>query len=106
MLNSKVLLNLKRGAYFINVGRGDTLVEEDLIPLLDSGHLSGACLDVFQTEPLPKNHPFWRHKKIIITPHNSCITPHNSVTAQIIQNYRRAVSGEKLLNMVDLKKGY
>ncbi len=106
LLNSRVLLNLKRGAYFINVGRGETLVEEDLITLLDCGHLSGACLDVFQTEPLPKNHPFWRHKKIIITPHNSSTTPHNSVTTQIIQNYRRAVSGEKLMNVVDLNKGY
>ena len=106
LLNSSILSKLKRGAYFINVGRGKTLEEEDLIPLIDNGQLSGACLDVFRTEPLPKQHPFWRHKKILITPHNSSTTPHDSVAPQIIENYRRAIRGEKLLNLVDIERGY
>ncbi len=106
LLNSETLSNLKRGAYFINVGRGKTLEEKDLIPLIDDGQLSGACLDVFKTEPLPKNHPFWKHKNILITPHNSSTTPHSSVAPQIIENYRRAICGEELLNLVDVKLGY
>tara|TARA_Y100001970_G_C14139313_1_gene806193 strand:+ start:129 stop:1058 length:930 start_codon:yes stop_codon:yes gene_type:complete len=106
LLNAKTLSKLKRGSFLINAGRGETLKEIDLIPLLDSGNLSGACLDVFQTEPLPKKHPFWKHKKILITPHNSSITPHSSAAPQIVENYRRAISGKKLLNLVNLKHGY
>jgi len=106
LLNSETLSKLKRGAYLINVGRGHTLVEEDLIPLLDEGHLSGACLDVFRTEPLAEEHPFRKHKKILITPHNSSSTAANSAAPQILENYKRAVSGRQLLNLVDLARGY
>jgi glyoxylate/hydroxypyruvate reductase A len=106
LLNTETLSKLKRGAYLINVGRGQTLVEEDLIPLLDDGQLSGACLDVFRTEPLAEEHPFRKHKKILITPHNSSSTPADSVAPQILENYKRAVSGRQLLNQVDLTHGY
>ena len=106
LLNYKALSTLKRGAYVINVGRGKTLVDEDLIALLDNGHLSGACLDVFRTEPLPADHQFRNHNKILITPHNSSTTQALSVAPQILENYRRAISGEKLLHMVDMKHGY
>jgi glyoxylate/hydroxypyruvate reductase A len=106
LLNTETLSQLKRGAYLINVGRGETLVEEDLIPLLDDGHLSGACLDVFRTEPLAEGHPFWKHKKILITPHNSSSTPPYTVAPQILENYRRAISGHQLFNLVDLEHGY
>ena len=106
LLNLGTLSQLKRGAYLINVGRGQTLVDEDLITLLDGGQISGACLDVFRTEPLPKEHPFRKHKNILITPHNSSATPAESVAPQILENYRRAVSGRQLLNTVDLEHGY
>ena len=106
LLNTDTLKELKRGAYLINVGRGQTLVDEDLIPLLDDGQLSGACLDVFRTEPLPSKHPFRKHNKILITPHNSSATPADSVAPQILENYRRATSGCQLLNLVDLEHGY
>lgn len=106
LLNTQTLTQLKRGAYVINVGRGQTLVDEDLIALLDDGHLSGACLDVFRTEPLPAGHPFRKHSKIIVTPHNSSETPAESVAPQILENYRRAISGNQLLNLVDLEHGY
>ena len=106
LLNTETLSKLKRGAYLINVGRGETLVEENLIPLLDEGQLSGACLDVFRTEPLPEKHPFRKHKNILITPHNSSSTPADSVAPQILENYKRAVSGRQLLNLVDLERGY
>jgi len=106
LLNYQTLSTLKRGAYVINVGRGQTLVDEDLIDLLDNGHLSGACLDVFRTEPLPGDHQFRNHNKIIITPHNSSTTQAESAATQILENYRRAISGKKLLNLVDMKHGY
>ena len=106
LLNTETLSNLKRGAYLINVGRGQTLVEEDLIPLLDEGQLSGACLDVFRTEPLAEAHPFRKHKKILITPHNSSSTPADSVAPHILENYKRAISGRQLLNLIDLAHGY
>ncbi len=105
-LNFQTLSMLKKGAYVINVGRGKTLVDEDLISLLDNGHLSGACLDVFRTEPLPDNHRFRDHDKILITPHNSCTTQAESAAPQILDNYRRAILGKKLLNLVDMKHGY
>ena len=106
LLNYQTLSILKRGAYVINVGRGRTLVDEDLIFLLDNGYLSGACLDVFRTEPLPADHQFRNHKKILITPHNSCTTQASSAAPQILENYRRAISGKNLLNLVDMKHGY
>ena len=106
LLNYQTLSTLKRGAYIINVGRGQTLVDEDLIALLDNGHLSGACLDVFRTEPLPADHPFRNHNKILITPHNSSTTQAESAATQILENYKRAISGKKLLNLVDMKHGY
>ncbi len=106
LLNYQTLSTLKRGAYVINVGRGQTLVDEDLISLLDNGHLSGACLDVFRTEPLPTDHQFRNHKKILITPHNSSTTQAESAARQILENYRRAMTGKKLLHLVDMKHGY
>ena len=106
LLNYQSLSMLKRGAYVINVGRGKTLVDEDLINLLDNGHLSGACLDVFRTEPLPKGHKFRGHNKILITPHNSSTTQAVSAAPQILENYKRAISGKKLLHLVDMKHGY
>ena len=106
LLNYQTLSTLKRGAYVINVGRGQTLVDKDLTDLLDCGHLSGACLDVFRTEPLPEDHQFRNHNKILITPHNSSTTRAESAAKQILENYRRAISGKKLLNIVDIKHGY
>ena len=106
LLNYQTLSTLKRGAYVINVGRGQSLVDEDLIALLDNGYLSGACLDVFRTEPLPADHKFRNHNKILITPHNSSTTQAESAATQILNNYRRVLSGKKLLYLVDIKHGY
>ncbi len=106
ILKRKTFDQLPKGAYVINVARGQHLVENDLVEALDSGRLAGACLDVFDVEPLPKNHPFWSHPKIKITPHISSITFPKAVAPQIIENYRRAKTGRPLLNVVDLKRGY
>jgi glyoxylate/hydroxypyruvate reductase A len=106
ILNQQTFERLPGGAYVINVARGGHLIEGDLLAALDAGHLSGACLDVFETEPLPPDHPFWNHPKIKVTPHISSITFSKAVAPQIIENYRRSQTGQPLLNIVDLERGY
>ncbi len=106
ILNHKTFDKLPAGAYVINVARGQHLIEKDLLAALDSGQLDGACLDVFDVEPLPEDHPFWNHPKIIVTPHISSITYPKGVAPQIIENYRRTKTGKPLLNVVDIKRGY
>ncbi|MEE4255340.1 MAG: glyoxylate/hydroxypyruvate reductase A [Desulfuromusa sp.] len=106
ILNLKTFNQLPAGAYLINVGRGSHLVENDLLSALDSGQLSGALLDVFREEPLPELHPFWDHSKVSITPHIASVTNPLSAAEQIVENYRRVVSGEPFLNLVDVKCGY
>jgi glyoxylate/hydroxypyruvate reductase A len=109
ILNLENLSLLKSGAYVINVARGAHLVDEDLVRLLDSGHLAGATLDVFRTEPLPPAHPFWQHPKIVITPHTSARTLREETIAQIagkLELVRAGTPVERLVGVVDPKKGY
>ncbi|MCP9290678.1 2-hydroxyacid dehydrogenase [Gracilimonas sediminicola] len=106
ILDLEVFKKLQKPGYLINVGRGSHLVEEDLIYALDTNHLEGACLDVFETEPLPENHPFWNRENIMITPHIAAITPAKEAAEVIIENYKRALSGMDLLYEVDRDKGY
>jgi phosphoglycerate dehydrogenase-like enzyme len=97
----------KRGAYFINVGRGKTVVTADLVAALESGQIAGAALDVTDPEPLPAGHPLWRMQNVIITPHVSG-RGGNRVRHNILakENLRRFVAGEALLNVVDPELGY
>lgn len=106
ILNKDLFDMLPQGAYVINVARGQHLVEHDLLEMIDSGHLSGASLDVFREEPLPDDHPFWEHSKINITPHIASVTNPASVVPQIIENYERMKEEEPLKNKVALEKGY
>ncbi len=97
---------LSRGATIINVGRGAQIVESDLIRALDSGQLSHVWLDVFEQEPLDKQHPFWSYPKISITPHIASITDPVSVAPQIVENYHALVDGQPMRNVVDRSRGY
>ena len=106
ILELDLFKKLQKPAYLINVGRGSHLVEEDLIYALDTDQLAGACLDVFETEPLPENHPFWNRNNIMITPHIAAITPAKDAAEVIVENYKRALSGMELMYEVDRKKGY
>ena len=106
ILNRRLFEKLPQGAYLINVARGEHLIEEDLLDMLASGHLSGACLDVFREEPLPVNHPFWGQTEIVITPHIASLTNPKAVVPQIVENYYRMKSGTRLLHLVDRKRGY
>lgn len=106
ILDLSLFRELDRPAWLINIARGEHLVEEDLIYALDKGWLNGAWLDVFTEEPLPGKHPFWNRKNIMITPHVCSLTPPDEAAKQVVENYKRAVSGMELLNQVDRKKGY
>lgn len=106
ILNKDSFSKLQKNSYVINVARGEHVVDSDLIEMIDSGHLSGTTLDVFREEPLPKEHAFWNHPKIKITPHIASLTNPVSVAPQIIDNYHRAKSGDELINLVSTKLGY
>lgn len=106
ILNKALFEKLPKGAYLINVARGGHLVDRDILQVLDKGHLSGAALDVYHQEPLPKDHPFWRHDKIHMTPHFASVSDTQSVVPQILENYKRMKSGKPLLNLVSKSKGY
>lgn len=106
VLGQAVFDELPEGAFLINAARGGHLDENALLESLDSGRLSGACLDVFQQEPLPKGHPFWTHPGIRITPHVASVSDPDTVAAQLIANYRALIGGNKPANLVDLERGY
>jgi glyoxylate/hydroxypyruvate reductase A len=106
IINARTLAALPRGAYVINAARGGHVVEEDLLAALDEGHVSGATLDVFRTEPLPAEHPFWGHPKVILTPHAASITIPRSVAPQVVDNLARLREGRPLTNVVDVAVGY
>lgn len=106
ILNQTTLSQLQKGGYVINVARGKHLVEEDLIHLIDNGHLAGATLDVFRTEPLPADHPFWQHPKITVTPHTSARTLREESIAQIVGKIQALQRGEPINGVVDPQRGY
>ncbi len=106
ILNHTTLSQLQKGGYVINVARGSHLVDEDLLSLIDSGHLAGATLDVFRTEPLPAAHPFWRHPKISVTPHTSARTLREESIAQISGKILALQRGEPINGVVDPGRGY
>jgi glyoxylate/hydroxypyruvate reductase A len=106
ILNAAAFAPLARGAILIHAARGAHLVEADLLAALQSGQLARATVDVFATEPLPADHPFWRHPQVTVTPHVAAITRPGTGAADIVENYRRAVAGEQLINQVDRAKGY
>jgi glyoxylate/hydroxypyruvate reductase A len=106
ILNHANLSQLQKGGYVINVARGKHLVEEDLIALIDSGHLAGATLDVFRTEPLPAEHLFWQHPKITVTPHTSARTLREESIAQIVGKIQALQRGEVINGVVDHQRGY
>ncbi len=97
---------MKPGAHLVNVGRGDQLVDRDLIAALDTGQIGGATLDVFRVEPLPPEHPFWQHPNVLVTPHVAgCALPETGVQA-VAETIRRLRAGEPLLHVVDRSVGY
>lgn len=103
---SRTLAMLPRGAFVLNAARGGHVVAADLLAALDSGHVAGAALDVFEPEPLPASDPLWAHPRVVITPHAASLTVPASAAPQVVDNIARLRSGRPLLNVVDLKAGY
>jgi len=106
LLGAERLGQLPKGAALINMGRGDVLDNAALIAALDTGVMSGATLDVFNAEPLPKDDPFWNHPKINITPHSAGPTNEDSAPRQIAMDILKLERGELPKHVVDVKEGY
>ena len=106
ILNRTNLSQLQPGAFLINVARGKHLLEQDLLDLLQEGHMAGATLDVFRTEPLPQDHAFWQHPKINITPHTSARTLRDESIAQIASKIKAVYAGQPIEGRVSRERGY
>ena len=106
ILNARAFSLMPRGAYLVNIARGGHVVEEDLIAALDAGQLSGAMLDVFREEPLPSQHPFWRHLKVVVTPHVAAQTNPVLAQTQIVESIRLLERGEWPKGLVNRARGY
>lgn len=106
LFGQEALAALNPGSVVINCGRGRVLQEEAVIQSLRSGHLGGAVLDVFATEPLAADHPFWTEPGVTVTPHISGPTTPHEVVEYFLQNYERFVKGEELVGLFDPSRGY
>ena len=106
ILSAPVFAALPRGASVVNVGRGDHLVEADLLAALDGGHLAEAVIDVMHEEPLPAGHPFWSHPRVHLTPHIASETQIPTAVDALIANVRAHRDGRPMLGLVDRAKGY
>jgi glyoxylate/hydroxypyruvate reductase len=106
LLNAERLMQMKRGAAFINVSRGSIVDEPALIEALRSGHIADATLDVFASEPLSPESPLWTMDNVLVTPHLASVALPGSAARQIGENVHRLRSGEPLLGRVDPRRGY
>jgi phosphoglycerate dehydrogenase-like enzyme len=104
IFNAETFAIMKSGAHFVNVGRGELVDEESLVAALQSGHLAGAALDVFATEPLPSDSPLWDMDNVIITPHSSSASAQSGLRSEdiFLKNLAHYVAGEPMVNEVKL----
>jgi len=108
MFDARFFAGIKEGAFFINIGRGESVVTADLVAALKSGRLGGAGLDVTDPEPLPPGHPLWSMPNVIVTPHIATSSDYRSdrTVTLVVENVRRYVRGDRVLSVVDLAAGY
>jgi glyoxylate/hydroxypyruvate reductase len=106
LMNAERLAWLAPGAVVINPGRGPLIDDAALLAALDAGHLDHATLDVFRTEPLPADHPFWAHPKVTVTPHVASATRPRTASQSIARNIRRGEAGAPFLHLVDRSRAY
>lgn len=105
-LNADRLALLARGAVVLNPGRGALIDDDALLAALDSGQVGAATLDVFRTEPLPADHPYWAHPRVTVTPHIAADTRALTASGVIARNIQRSEQGQPLLHLVDRSRGY
>src|SRR5258708_13280104 len=106
IFNRELFWRMRRGGHLIQVGRGEHLVDEDLLAALEIGQLEGASIDVFAKEPLAPAHPFWRHPKIVITPHDACEVRIEAVADTLIATAEAIRSGQRPPDAIDRERGY
>lgn len=106
VFSKSLFKRFKQPVYLINIGRGQQQREADILEALETGVLSGALLDVFESEPLDKESPLWEHPKVVLTPHIAGITNPEAAVPQIIANYQAMKTGGELIHVVDPEKGY
>ena len=106
VLNSALFDQLPRGAHLVNAGRGQHVVDADLLAALDDGRLGFATLDAFVVEPLAADHPFWHHPKVIVTPHIATRTNPAVIARQTFQNLDRLDQPDAALHALDFARGY
>lgn len=110
LFDKQAFASMKKGAYFINVGRGNAVDTDALLEALNSGHLGGAGIDVTDPEPLPQEHPLWNAKNILITPHVSggyhLEETHNRIVGIAARNIIHLINNEPFENIVDMQTGY
>ena len=109
LLDADAFEAVKEGAYFVNIGRGSVVDEAALVESLEHGRLSGAALDVFETEPLPESSPLWEIEGVIISPHSTDMVPelvNKRQTDLFCDNLRRYLAGEDLINVLDKRLLY
>lgn len=106
VIDAAALAAMPQGAVIINPGRGPLIDDEALLAALDNGHIRHATLDVFRTEPLPSDHPFWAHPQVTVTPHIASETRANTASRVIVENIRRGEAGEPFLHLVNRDQGY
>ena len=106
LIDKDFLACLPRGAALVHVGRGQQLVQEDLVSALDSGQLSEAIVDVTEPEPLPASDPLWGHPRVTLTPHIASMTQPDSAIGVVLENIRRFRAGEPMTGLIDKARGY
>jgi glyoxylate/hydroxypyruvate reductase A len=106
VLNAARFAAMAPGSYLINIARGGHVVDDDLLAALDSGHLAGAFLDVFNDEPLAPDHPYWLHDKVYITPHVAGELVPRSCAHAVARSVHQHLAGEPLDNLLDRERGY
>jgi len=106
LIDADALARMPPGACIVNAGRGALIDHEALLCALDSGHIRHATMDVFDQEPLPPDHPYWRHPRATVTPHIASVTRPETASRALVESIRRAEAGEPFVNVVDRARGY
>jgi glyoxylate/hydroxypyruvate reductase A len=106
LLDAHFFARMRPGAALVNLARGAHVVDDDLLAALDGGHLRHAVLDVFQVEPLPVEHRYWRHPRVTLLPHMAALTDMRSAAQVVAANLRAVRDGTSLMHVVDRARGY